>query len=291
MHHLTGTSNPEIKAWLLREGFRNGIMYEYLAYDCAVVGDLDVALARDDADPELLVGAAEILSALIQGGPAQSIEDYACGAKTCVAFLRHMANRPVCDVRALQAVIDIQTLEGDRAAELRKLPGWNAQAFLDLRSLSHGALRQPEARSAVEKALTTADSLVFNTAAQIARHFDIDAWPLRLEHQRSRTLEQWYWLMQSADAGRIERVVTLAREQLDFETICSGPTTSRGLGADYADDRALEYILQDLRRFPGRGADLVLRGLRARVIRTRNMAIRVLREWRREDWPANACRS
>jgi hypothetical protein len=53
-------------------------------------------------------------------------------------------------------------------------------------------------------------------------------------------------------------------------------------------DGALHALLQGLRRFPGIGGDLVLVGLRARVIGTRNMAISVLQQWDRDKWPANA---
>ena len=37
---LASTRDPEIKAWMLREGFRNDIMNEYLAYTCASAGGL-----------------------------------------------------------------------------------------------------------------------------------------------------------------------------------------------------------------------------------------------------------
>ena len=45
VHRLSATKNPEIKAWMLREGFKNRIMYEYLAYTCATAGELLEALS------------------------------------------------------------------------------------------------------------------------------------------------------------------------------------------------------------------------------------------------------
>ncbi len=66
---LKGPENPVIKRWLLREGFRNSVMYEYLAATCARAGGLLAALGDDDVDRELLTGAGEILQALIAGRP------------------------------------------------------------------------------------------------------------------------------------------------------------------------------------------------------------------------------
>ncbi|MFE6387542.1 hypothetical protein [Nocardiopsis dassonvillei] len=44
---LEGTADPAIRAWLLREGFRNGVMNEYLARFAAVNGGLLEALTGD----------------------------------------------------------------------------------------------------------------------------------------------------------------------------------------------------------------------------------------------------
>src|SRR5207248_2725531 len=70
VERLSKTENPEIKDWLLREGYKNSVMYEYLAYPCAVGGGLLAALEADEVDDDLLLSAAEIIQALITGGPA-----------------------------------------------------------------------------------------------------------------------------------------------------------------------------------------------------------------------------
>lgn len=242
---LTATTNPDIRDWMLREGFRNGVMYEYLAYACALGGDLRAALAREQIDADLLVASAELLGALIMGGPAESIEDYADGAEVCVSFLRHAVREPVVSIRIVDTAIDIRNLGAEeRTATLRKLPGWTARAFLEMRSLTHELLRRTDIRSMVEQGLASADVAAFDASARIASHFSIDSWPLRHERQRSSPADyQWYWLMQTDDPGRIEQVVALARAQLDLVSIASGPTTSIDLGSQYVDDCALNMVL------------------------------------------------
>jgi hypothetical protein len=83
VERLTGTTDPEIQAWLLREGYRNSILYEYTALTCASTGNLAGALRCPKPDDALLRGAGEILATLIRGreGPAEGIGEYEDGAE------------------------------------------------------------------------------------------------------------------------------------------------------------------------------------------------------------------
>jgi len=51
VERLAKTEDAEIKEWLLREGFRNSVMYEYLAYIAATTGGLNDALHQLIQDP------------------------------------------------------------------------------------------------------------------------------------------------------------------------------------------------------------------------------------------------
>lgn len=290
VERLADTGSPEIKIWLLRGGFRNGIMYEYLAYIAATSGEMLRALSAQEIDDELLVSSAEILSALIAGGPAEQIEDYRDGAAACVSFLRHALKRDVPALTVVSAVSSIKTLaEGERAERLKSLPGWSAQTFLDVRTHAAAFMQKPGARAAVEAGLRNDEPWGEHfVAAQLTPLFDIDAWPFHLDRQRRRIGDNWWHLMRTNDSGRVNEVLALGREQLDLELVGSGPTGSLGLGVEYKDDSAVDFIVQDLRRFPGYGADFIDVGLRGRSVRLRNMAINALRDWGRHQWPSGA---
>jgi hypothetical protein len=73
---LAGTDDPEIKAWLRREAFRNTVLDEYLAHTAASIGNLPSALAPQTIDEALLDGAGGILLALCRGGPARDMIGY-----------------------------------------------------------------------------------------------------------------------------------------------------------------------------------------------------------------------
>lgn len=87
--------SPEIKDWLLREGYKNNVMYEYLAYTCAVNGDLNIALANSAIDEPLIDGAGDILEALLMtGGPAEDINQYEDAGPSILAYIQHLFEFP-----------------------------------------------------------------------------------------------------------------------------------------------------------------------------------------------------
>jgi hypothetical protein len=292
VERLAKTQDPTIKAWMLRDGFRNRIMNEELAYTCATAGGLREAITASEVDDDLLIGAGEILAALISGNPGRPIEDYDGGAVSALAFLRHMATRPLTDLRTIESALRIRGLVENGRDRLSEKADWSAETILEIKTLTGALLQSAVARQTVEAALGATDEIAFNTAADLAMGFGIDAWPLRLARQQNTNLDswfhQWWWLMQTDDPQRIEQVLHLARIQLDLNLIGSGPMTGLGLGVAFKDDNEFVFIVQDLKRFPGRGWDLLKVALNGRTIRLRNMAINALRDWGKAAWPPDA---
>jgi hypothetical protein len=70
---MVATSDPILRRWLLTEGFRNSVSSQYVAYQCATIANLAGALAdlppKGKADMPLLVGASDLLQAMIRPGP------------------------------------------------------------------------------------------------------------------------------------------------------------------------------------------------------------------------------
>ena len=91
------TSDPALRRWLLTEGFHNTVTPQYVAYQCATIADLAGALAEmpegSKADVPLLIGAAELIQALVRPGPAMGLGDYADGPQMAEQFLRHVLKR------------------------------------------------------------------------------------------------------------------------------------------------------------------------------------------------------
>jgi hypothetical protein len=97
-----------------------------------------------------------------------------------------------------------------------------------------------------------------------------------------------YFLMQTPDPARIDRVLALAEKKIALDQISTGPAKEMGIGPSWAHHGHLDFVLQDLRRFPGKGWLLIQTGIRSPVIRNRHIALRALSAWGKDKWPSDA---
>jgi hypothetical protein len=131
---------------------------------------------------------------------------------------------------------------------------------------------------------------VFYEADAAAQQLGISTREVHFAKVRSAPLNSssWYRLLQQTEVDQIEDVLHFAGEVLPLQQIASGPTESLGLGEKYEAHRALDWILQDLKRFPEHGWKFLRVGLQSPVTRNRNMALNALLEWPRSVWPTDA---
>ena len=286
VERLSATGNHEIQEWILREGFRNAVMYEYLAYIAATTGRLLEALRRSDVDRELLTAAGEILSALVMGGPAQDLDDYDEGADAVEAYLIAIRDRAE-TLDDLLTVDSLHTfLQRDDGWEERAQRGWTAtrrQAFEDACA---EIVRRDHWRSLIEDGLRSEDPVQFGRANDAARRQGIDTFDVHVRRIRAEPLGHgWFDAWNQADHDRALLLVQLARTLLPLDEIATGPGDALGLGPGWQPHQALDWTLQSLRDHPGVGGDLLVVGLQSPVIRNRNMALAALQQWPREAWP------
>jgi hypothetical protein len=132
------------------------------------------------------------------------------------------------------------------------------------------------------------DELMFAHADQAAKALDIDTWDIHWRRLQDKPADpgRWYHVMALCDGERVERVIEFAVAKIDRAAIATGAGDELGLGREFEAHSCLDYILQDLRRFPGKGAILIETGLKSPVIRNRNMAVNALAAWSRDDWPS-----
>lgn len=284
VERLAETKDPRIRRWLLSEGYKNSIMLEYTACLCARAGNLKARLAKDPPGEAVLAAAGDLIRALAEGGPAEDMEDYEDGAVVTARYLELMRSGAE-TLGHLLTVDAVRRFLDDEAADLnaRQERGWTPRLVLRLRRECEEILACPEWPGRVEEGLASDDDDRFFLAAQAARVLGIEVW-----HHYFVRLEAgdacWYQVMQTDDPERIELVLAVARERIDLEAIATGPADLLGLGPSHAPHNHLDFILQDLRRFPGQGWDFIRAGLRSPVTRNRNMALNALSRWGRENW-------
>ncbi len=289
VERLSDTKNPEIKAWMVREGYKNNIMYEYLAYLCATTGGLVDELRKPKPDEELLKGAGDIISALIMGGPAEDMGDYAFGAEATELYLQHISRQDL----GLNEFILADTIKR-YAFEVTPAAGqerqdWTLERVESILMLSNSIITRDGWDEQVALEIQSDDRRKFWTANQAAKLLGIDTWRVHFDRTKNNPKDgNWFELLQTDDVERVRQVIEYATEQLPLSEIATGPSDLLGLGREFWAHSALDYIVQDLRRFPGEGWVLVKTAMGSPVVRNRNMALNALNEWPRNSWPEEA---
>lgn len=288
VERLKDTIDPEIQSWMLREGFQNEIMDEYLACICARAGQLHERLRQKQVDAQLLDGAAGIISALVSGGgPAEGIDDYEHGAEVCESYLNIVWARTDLGLKHFLAVAKLKTFLSEQDGwDKRYGSGWTELGRQMMRSLTSDIIGRESWQPRIEKALQAADEQEFYEGDQAAQVLEMDTWAIHFRRVKSAPLTSpsWYRLMQQTDENRINEVLAFAEAILPFTEIETGPGNEMGLGPSFRAHSTLDWLLQDLKRFPGRGWRLLRAGLCSPVVRNRNMAITALAAWPFEMW-------
>jgi hypothetical protein len=284
---LKDTDDPAIRRWLLRGGYRNSVMNEYLAFTAATTGRLAAALATEAADRELLTAAGEIIDALLVGGPVEDIDDYPEAPVALTRYVWHMetAASTVADFLTVAAIDDFLSSEGWPTRVEASRWTWASRARLHRSCRS--VLERPDWPAIIEQELASDDRAVFWKANAAARRLGIDTFERHLAALALDPIDgPWYHAWEGADLDRAEILADLAASRLDLRAIASGPSTAIGVGPEFDQHAALDWTLQALPRFPGVGGNLVLDGLRSPSVQNRAAAIAVLEAWTPEHWTA-----
>ncbi|MEU2123587.1 hypothetical protein [Nocardia niwae] len=295
VERLKGSADPDIKAWLLREGFRNGVMNEYLAWIAATTGGLYEALLDDDIDDALLDGAADILRALANGGPAEDMSDYDDAVPVMHRFAELLTQAEP-TLGRLDAALALARLaagtgfewpvgEPDRLRSrytfLTAQRRWRDLVTREL--ASHAVPTEPETPG-------TRRSNAFAVALSCAGRLGMAVLPNALARLRidPHNAYVWQWAMQHAGRTTVEHVLALAEQLLPLDESATGPTEALGLGPGYAGDRVIEIIAWNLRDHPGAGHTLLRAALGNRVIGCRRAALAALEAWLPDARPPHA---
>jgi hypothetical protein len=280
----------ELRDYLLREGYRNDVMYDYTALPCAQGGKLLAALQREHVDDHLLDGAGHILQALLApSGAAAAMDDYEDGAQALRAYLGHVERRTMlrwdfCVIASLRDWL----MEDEANWEERAARGFSADWRKEMQARCVAFLERPQWPQLARQGLHSADAQTFTLADRVARILGIDTW----EHQFARLCGgnrfHYFAVMQDRNPDRIERVLRHAERDLDLDEIAKGPELQLGFGPGFEQHSALDCILQNLGAMPGRGWPFIRSGLRSPVIRNRNLAVAALATWNRDAWPEDA---
>jgi hypothetical protein len=274
---------------MLRDGFRNAVMNEELAYFVASTADLAGALDQAEIDRALFRGAGDLLVALIDS-PFKGIDDYQDARTAVERYLR----RAEAMADSLEDYLAVHRVHGFLTADdskwgSRMEHGWNPSLRQELITLSTAVLQRPNWLPLATAALSDPDRLHFAMADQVARGLGVNTVEAHLARLDKDTgLEGWHWqcILAQIPADEIARMIEIAEKSIQPERIGTGPALDPGVGEAFQRHRTVDIFLGILKQHPGLGLSFVLPALRSPVIRNRWLAAHVLGAWGRDRWPA-----
>lgn len=98
--HQLEPDRPEIREWMLREGWRNEVLSAYSARRCAQEGGFLELLRRDALAEEDFRLAQGLMEALLDEGPVRNVSAMENGAEILREYLRHVKSRGLSDENA-----------------------------------------------------------------------------------------------------------------------------------------------------------------------------------------------
>lgn len=273
VERLARTSDPEIRDWLLRRGFRNQIMNEYLAHLAATTGGLDDALAGPAVDDELLDSAGDLLTALCLGGPAEDIGDYPAAPVVIDRYLTLVARRPPSVGRVAAVLALTRFLASADAPDL----DWGSDTARGrLLDAGRALTARPDWLAAVDRGLDDPDVGRFQEAIGPATQLGI---PLR-DRVRARVVadpgQLHLWQVLAEESDDIDDVLALAVDLLPLDELANGPTPDLDIGVD---QHILRILVGRLAGHPGHGWPLVRAALASPGTGARGDALRALAAW------------
>ncbi len=268
--------SEETRQWILTDGYMNQVMIEYTAWQCATYCHLADEL-ETLSNITLLTAATHIIQALLDGGPARDIHDYEDAPRCCLNYLQQVKKHDY----SLEYYFTIQGI-----LEFFQKHNNQYDNSSDIISLAQLILDNPYWDTLINHGLNSHDSSLFRQATYVAKSRKQDVFPYLYEKQYTQPESNlWYELMQTDDIEKVKQVAALAEEQFALDEIATGPRDDLGIGSNYLPHGQLDFILQELHRFPDIGFPLIQCALQSPVVRNRNMALKALFSWKRETWP------
>lgn len=280
--YLSRTKNPEIKRWLLMEGYKNSANIGYSAYISANTGELKTLLEKKIITEKELYVATEIIKTLVESRVTQNIEDYRDGVVVIKSYLKFIKNRKD-NLKFLIAADSINKFVKSDEYDWDKLRkfGWNEDSKKTIEIATSEIITSPK----WEKAFMTAENRVtdknifeFEIAANILK-IDLYDYFYKRAVVNPKKSTNWYMLMKYTDEKNIDKTIFIANKYINYKKAEGEPEMGLPLGADYELYWIISGILQDLDKYPNKGNEIILAGLKSKNQGNRVNAIKVLKTW------------
>lgn len=300
--HVSGWGRTELSELILREPQPEPVR-EKLVRDSLGIGNalmlaqrcrLHELLARSEIDDELLTRGREIIDSLVWSWDSSSVlTDYEHAGEASEHLVRHLSGRGP-DLDDFVCVFELRRFLTDESFRSDSETGEDtiANAGFDegrlcrVVALCSAFVEREVWLERAEGAMASENADERRQGMEVADRLGVDLHQYLIEQLRNDPGDSglWYRFVAGADEARLSEAVDLALSLWDASEISRGPALEH-FGGPSGPLASVDFILQELPRFPGVGAPLIDASLRSPVIRHRLIALRALSRW--QDKPSD----
>lgn len=273
IQYLEGVTDPEIKHWLLYEGWRESDYDESAAFICATTGGLDAALQDGRVTLE---AAGGLLQSLARAGffHHRGLRELPNGPEILAHFIAEMAASEQA-LWQFDIARSLHLFVGSRHARWEEdlSPEWPAELRASIAGACARILRLPGWDEMVWRDLQDPDERMRHGAYMVAHLRKIDLWDYWWRvAQTDPEFSEWSRLTVHLNGARVDGFLALASERLK-------PAPGQNFGG-------LGSIASAMSGFPGKGWDFVHAAIWSENGVSSIGGLRTLGEWGAENWTA-----
>jgi hypothetical protein len=296
LQHVSGWGRTELSEVILREPQPEAVR-ERLVRDGLGIGNalslaqncrLHELLARPDIDDELLTRGREIIDSLVWSWDSPSVlTDWEHAGEASEHLVRHLEARAP-DLDDFVSVYELRRFLTDDSFRVDSETGEDtfAKAGLDGERLSRvvalcsAFVERDVWLERAEEAMASENGDERRRGMEVAGRLGVDLHQYLIDQLRNDPGDSglWYRFVAGADEPRLREAVDLAVALWDLSEISRGPALDH-FGGPSGPLASVDFILQELPRFPGVGASLIGASLCSPVIRHRLISLRALSRW------------
>ena len=268
---LEGATDPQIRQWLLGEGWRDSDYDESAAFCCATTGGLDEALREGTVSLE---AAGGLLQSLARAGMfrERGLRELPNGSRITLDYCERV-ERTAPATWQFDVARSLHLFVASKHAEWPPDSEWTAEVRTRIASLCAARLRLPGWEEIVWREIQNTDESARRHAYVVAhlRHMDLwdHWWGLA---QSNPAFTEWPRLTFGLTDSRIDAFLELASERLK-------PAAGEEFGG-------LGSIAMAMSRFPGKGWEFVKAAIWSRNGVYSTDGLRTMGEWEARNWTA-----
>lgn len=159
--------------------------------------------------------------------------------------------------------------------------GWNEEIRNEIAKTLREEIKNRTWIELVIKSAKTENVMNFWIINRAAKILSINLFNIHWERLKKDPLNQtkWFDVMNSVTNEHIDEILEYAIKTIPLTAISTGADEVMGLGKEYNLHSVIDFMVQSLDKYEGKGEAIILATLKSPVIRNRNMAIRTLDNW------------